>query len=245
MEKVSVIIPVHNSSEYIEECITSVVNQTYKNIEIIVVDDNSSDNSLSIIKSIKDKRIKVVKLNKNSGVAIARNKGIDKATGNYICFLDSDDYWYLDKLEKQVKFMEDNDYAFIYSNYLYLKGNHTHIAKVPKEISYKKALGNTTIFTSTVMLNMKKLKKKDIYMPLVIRGQDSLCWWNILSTGIIAYGMNDVLSVYRVRENSLSSNKFRALKRTWNLYKYHDISYFKKLYYFSSYVFNAIKRRLF
>ena len=245
MKKVSVIIPVHNSGKYIEECITSVINQTYKDIEIIVVDDNSSDNSLSIINGIKDKRIKVIKLNKNSGVAIARNKGIDKASGNYICFLDSDDYWYLDKIEKQVKFMEDNDYAFIYSNYLYLKGNHTHIAKVPSEINYKKALGNTSIFTSTVMLNMKKLDKKDIYMPLVTRGQDSLCWWNILSKGIIAYGMNDILSVYRVREKSLSSNKFRALKRTWNLYKYRDISYLKKIWYFSCYVFNAIKRRLF
>lgn len=245
MNKVSIIIPTHNSSMFIKEAIESVINQTYKNLEIIIVDDHSTDDTLSMINSYKDKRIKVFKLRNNKGVSYARNKGIDEATGDYLCFLDSDDYWYLDKIEKQVKFIKENDYTFIYSSYLYLKNKHTHIAKVPSKITYKKALRNTTIFTSTVMFDLNKLDKKDIYMPNVKLGQDSLCWWRVLKKGITAYGMNDVLSVYRIRYDSLSSNKFRALKRTWNLYKFEDINFIKRIFYFMGYMFNAIKRRLF
>ena len=102
MKKVSVIIPVHNSSKYIQECINSVINQTYKNLEIIVIDDKSTDNSVEIIKSIRDKRIKSIELKENVGAALARNKGIELSTGDYICFLDSDDYWYHKKIEKQL-----------------------------------------------------------------------------------------------------------------------------------------------
>ena len=246
MDKVSVIIPIHNSSKYILQCINSVINQTYNNLEIIIVDDKSEDNSLDIIKSIHDKRINIIKLKNNLGVAKARNKGIDAATGKYICFLDSDDYWYPEKIEKQIKFIKDNDYTFIYGSYLYLRDEQiVHIAKVPSKITYSEALKNTTIFTSTVMFNMKKLKKKDIYMPDVRLGQDTACWWKVLRLGITAYGMRDALVVYRVGNESLSSNKFRALKRTWNLYKLEDISFFRKVYCFICYVFNAIKRRFF
>lgn len=244
MKKVSVIIPVYNSSKYLFQCIDSVINQDYNNLEIIIIDDSSSDDSLSIINSFKDKRIKIVKLKKNRGVSYARNKGIDLATGDYICFIDSDDYWYKDKVSKQVKFMKDNDYKFTYGSYLYMKNNHTHVAKVPKKITYKEALGNTTIFTSTVMFDMNYFKKKHIYMPDIILGQDTACWWKILKGGVTAYGMSDILSVYRISEYSLSSNKLRALKRTWNLYKLEDISYLKKIYYFICYLFNAIIRRI-
>lgn len=246
MDKISVIIPIHNSSKYILECINSVINQTYKNLEIIVVDDKSEDNSIDIIKGIKDNRIKIIKLKNNVGVAKARNKGIDEATGKYICFLDSDDYWYPEKIDYQLKFMKENDYTFIYGSYYYLRdGKITHKAKVPKKINYKGALKNTTIFTSTVMFNMKKLKKKDIYMPNVKLGQDTACWWKVLRLGITAYGMKDALVVYRVGNKSLSSNKLKALKRTWNLYKLEDISYIRKVYCFICYMFNAVKRRIF
>ena len=245
MKKVSVIIPVHNSSKYLSECINSVVNQTYKNIEIIVVDDNSNDSSLSIINSYKDKRIKVIKLKKNMGVSIARNKGVIKASGDYICFIDSDDYWYKDKLEKQVKFMENNNYIFTYGSYGYLRNNVVvHRAKVPRKITYKEALKNTTIFTSTVMFDMSKLKKEDLYMPDIRLGQDTSCWWKILRKGITAYGMDEMLVVYRVGNKSLSSNKIRSIKGTWNIYKLEDISFIKRLWYFMWYLFNAIKRRI-
>lgn len=242
MDKVSVVIPVHNSEKHLKECIDSVINQTYKNLEIIIVDDNSTDSSLEIIKSYKDKRIKIIESKEKLGAALARNKGVENATGNYICFLDSDDYWYKEKIEKQLDFIKDK--AFIYSKYLYLRKNKTHIAKVPKSLTYNELLKNTAIFTSTVMFNMKYLKKEDIYMPNIKRGQDAATWLKILKKIDKAYGMQEVLSIYRVGEKSLSSNKFKAIKRTWNLYKREDIKFPKRVYCFMCYAFNAIKRRI-
>ena len=241
MKKVSVIIPVYNSSKYIKECIESVINQTYKNLEIIVIDDRSTDNSVEIIKSIKDKRIKLIEQEKNMGVAIARNKGIKASNGDYICFLDSDDYWYKNKIEKQIKFIKNK--AFIYSKYLYLRNDKTHVANVPKSLTYEQLLKNTAIFTSTVMLNMKYLKKQDIYMPN-IAGEDYGAWFNILKSIDKAYGMQEVLSIYRVGNKSLSSNKIKAMKRTWILYKLEKLSFRKRIYCFICYGFNAIKRRI-
>ena len=242
MKKVSIIVPVYNCEKYIKECINSVINQTYKNLEIIIVNDKSTDNSLSIINSFKDKRIKVINLKENSGVSISRNKGVEVSTGELICFLDSDDYWNKEKIEKQVKFIDGK--AFIYSDYEYLKNGKRKRVHVPKTITYKEALKNTTIFTSTVMFNMKYLNKEDIYMPLVKLGQDTSTWWKVLKKVKVAYGINEVLSIYRIEGKSLSSNKIRALKRTWNILKLEDINFFKRIYYFICYIINAIKRRI-
>ena len=242
MKKVSVIIPVHNSEKYILECLNSVINQTYKNLEIIVIDDKSTDNSVDLIKSINDPRIKLIQLKENVGAGVARNKGIEISTGDYICFLDSDDYWKLKKIEKQMNFIKDK--PFIYSEYLYLKKNKTHIARVPKKMSYEELLKNCAIFTSTVMLNMKYLNKEDIYMPNIRMGQDYGAWYKILKKVGIAYGMNEVLSVYRVGNKSLSSNKLKAMNRTWNLYKMEGLLLPKRIYCFICYAYNAVKRRV-
>lgn len=244
MKKISVIIPMHNSSKHIEECLESVINQTYKNIEIIVVDDLSQDNSLELVRNFNDNRIKIIELEENVGAANSRNKGIEEALGDYICFLDSDDYWVLDKLERQVKFMEENSYTFIYGGYLYLKNGRKKKAKVPKQLNYKQLLKNHAIFTSTVMLNMDKLSKEDIYMPNIRKGQDTATWWKILKKGITAYGITDVLAIYRVGEKSISSNKVKALDRTWKLFKYENIGFIKRIYYFCSYIYYATKRRI-
>lgn len=243
MDKVSVIIPMHNSSRFIKECLDSVIAQTYKNLEIILVDDASSDNTVEIVKNYKDKRIKLIELKENVGAAIARNTGVENSTGDYICYLDSDDYWKLKKIEKQVKFIKGK--AFIYSSYQYLNNNNkTHIAKVPKFLTYKQLLKNSAIFTSTVMVNMKYLDKQDLYMPNIRMGQDYGAWYKILKKVDVAYGMDEVLSIYRVGNDSLSSNKFKAMKRSWNLYKMEGIPFIKRCYYFMCYGFNAIKRRI-
>lgn len=242
MEKVSVIIPMYNSSKYIVECVNSVINQTYKKLEIILVDDKSNDSTLKKVNRIKDKRIKIIKLKKNVGAAEARNKGIEASTGDYICFLDSDDYWKLDKVEKQVKFIKDK--VFIYSEYEYLRKNYTHIARVPESLTYKELLKNSAIFTSTVMLNMKYLTKEDIYMPNIRMGQDYGSWYKILKKIDKAYGIQEVLSVYRVGNKSLSSNKLKATKRTWHLYKMEKIPFFKRIYYLLWHIYYAIKRRI-
>ena len=243
MKKITIITPMHNSSKHILECIESVLNQTYQNTEIIVVDDASTDNSLELVKSVKDNRIKIIELKENVGAGVARNKGIEASTGEYICFLDSDDYWVMDKLERQVNFMEKNNYTFSYTQFCYLKNGRKRVAKLPKFLNYKQALKNHAILTSTVMLNMEHLKKEDIYMPNIKRGQDSATWWKILKSGVTAYCLKDELTIYRVGEKSLSSNKFKNMKRTWALFKRENIFILKRIFYFFCYACNASKRR--
>lgn len=246
---VSVIMPSFNTVKYIEKSIESVLNQTYKNLELIIVDDCSTDNTDEIIKPLlSDKRIKYIKNEKNSGAAVSRNKAMAAAQGKWIAFLDSDDIWEKDKLEKQIDFMEKSGCAFSFTGYEFADANGKPlgtIVNVPKKINYKQALKNTTIFTSTVMFDMNKISKEDIYMPNVRRGQDTATWWNVLKKIDFAYGLDEVLAIYRRTSNSLSANKIQALKRTWYLYRnIEKISFFKSLYYFCWYCFNAVKRRI-
>ena len=246
MKKVSVIIPVYNSSKYVLECLNSVLNQTYKNLEIIVIDDKSTDNSVEIIETIKDKRIKLIKQEKNLGVALTRNRGIEEATGSYLCFIDSDDKWKNKKIEKQIKFMNKKNCEFSYTGYEFANEKCIPSGKkvfVPDRLCYKDALKNTTISTITVMFNMEKLTKEDIYMEN-IKSEDTACWWKILRKVKYAYGLNEILSYYRNVPNSLSSNKIKALYRTWNLYKHEKLSIVERMYYFTNYVVNAIRRRI-
>lgn len=242
--KVSVIIPVYNKEKHIEKCLDSVLNQTYNNLEIIIIDDASTDSSSSIVENIEDKRIKIISLPENKGVSTARNKGIEFSTGDYICFLDADDFWVLNKIERQVKFIESNNYSFIYSGYDYLKKGKRRKAKVPKSLNYNQLLKNHAIFTSTVMLNMKHLKKEEIFMPNIEIGQDYGTWWSILKKGITAYGITETLAIYRVGEKSLSSNKIKAVDGTWNLFGKENLNFIKRLYCFMCYGANAIKRRV-
>ena len=244
MKKVSVIIPLYNEEKYITTCVESVINQTYKNIEIIVVDDKSTDNSLKVLEKIKDKRLKIIKLPENKGVANARNKGVEAATGSYLCFLDSDDFWDKYKIEKQIKYIKNK--AFVYSKYAYTDkdGNIIKVANVAKKLSYQEALKNTCIFTSTVMFDLTKINKEDLHMPKLQIGEDTYVWWNVLKKGITAYGMEEVFAYYRQKGNSLSSNKIKAVKCAWKLYKLQDLSLIKRIYYFSNYLMNAILRRI-
>ena len=247
---VSIVVPVYNSEEFIKDTIKTVKEQTYQNWELLLVNDCSTDNSVEIIKKYEkeDKRIKLILLEKNLGAAIARNTGIQHAKGKYIAFLDSDDLWEPQKLEKQIKFMEENEYDFTYTDYEFADEEGNKLNKkvnVPSKITYKQALKNTTIFTSTVIFNVEKLGKELISMPNVRRGQDTATWWKVLKTGVIAYGLNESLSLYRRSNNTLSSNKIKALKRTWNLYRnVEQLSLLKSFYYFCWYCFNAVKRRI-
>ena len=224
----------------------TVRNQTYKNWNLIFIDDASTDNTVKEIEKVLSKKIQLIKLSKHSGVSKARNEGIKIATGEYIAFLDSDDLWDKEKLGLQLKFMEENNYNFSFTGYKYnRKNNQGKIVKVPRKLTYKQALKNTVIFTSTVMINVKKVNKEIIYMPNAKFGEDSITWWKILKNGNTAYGMEQILATYRRGEKSLSSNKFFTIKCTWESYrKYEKLNVFKTSYYFIFYIFNAIKRRV-
>lgn len=247
---VSIIVPVYNKEKYILDSINSVQNQTYKNWELILIDDFSSDNCVSLIKQEinKDKRIKLHQNEKNSGPAISRNNGIYMAKGRYICYLDADDLWIKDKLEKQVNFMKNKQGTFSFTGYEFANANGVTKGKkvyVPETINYKEALKNTTISTITVMFDMERITKEEILMPN-IGSEDTACWWKILRNSVKeAYGLNEILSIYRRSENTLSSNKIEGIRRIWNLYRNQEqLNLFDSLYNFLGYAFNAVKRRL-
>lgn len=245
---VSIVTPVYNSEKFISETIDSIQNQTYKHWELILVDDCSSDNSYDIISEYikNDKRIRYIKLEKNSGAAVSRNTGIKNAKGRFIAFLDSDDIWLPEKLEKQVKYMLDKKIGFTFTSYRYMKEDGTKtnkVAKAPYKIDYNGLLKNTIIGCSTVVLDRKIVG--NFLMPLVRKGQDTATWLMILRNQKYAYGIEEILVDYRLVGNSLSSNKIKALKRTWNIYRsVEKINVFKSTYVFCFYVFNAIKKRL-
>ena len=156
--------------------------------------------------------------------------------------------WDKYKLEKQVNFIKNNQCAFSFTGYEFADVNGKPTGKkvyIPHMISYRQALRNTTIWTSTVMFDMTILSKDDIYMPNVVRGQDTATWWKVLKKIKYAYGLNEILAFYRRSAGTLSSNKFIALKRTWNLYRnVEHLGFFYSLYNFCIYCFNAIKRRI-
>lgn len=245
--KITVITPVYNAEEFLSETIESVLNQTYEDFEYLLIDDCSTDSSASIVKKYaeKDIRIKYIKLDENSGAAVARNKGLENAKGRFIAFVDSDDKWYPEKLEKQITFMQENQKAFTYTKYERISetGEFLGAPAFPKKLNYSDLLKNTAIACSTVVIDKSIIG--DFRMPLVRKGQDTATWLKILKEHDYAYLVDAVLNQYRSREGSLSSDKFGALKRTWNTYRnIEKLPLHKALYYFVFYIINAIKRRL-
>lgn len=245
---VSIIMPTYNSEEFVQATITSVINQTYSNFELIIIDDFSNDNTIKVVKEImgKDIRISLISLSKNSGAAVARNMGIKNAKGRYIAFIDSDDAWVKNKLEIQIGFMEKYSYPFTFTNYIRVNENNDLIneIKVPLEVTYKNLLKNTIIGCSTVIIDREVIP--EVEMPLIRRGQDTATWLKILKITPKAYGYNETyLTIYKERKGSISSNKLKALKRTWYLYrKTENIGFIKSMYYFLNYVGNATFKRI-
>ena len=202
----------------------SVLAQTYLNWEMLLVDDCSPDGSAEIIRSFaeRDTRFKYIKLENNSGAAIARNIGLENAKGRYIAYLDADDIWLPEKLERQIRFMEENDVQFSCCDYEKIEADDTPLNKVvhmPKTITYNQLLSNTIIQTVGVIVDLSKVDRKLLVMPNVRRGQDSATWLQMLRNGAKFTGQNEVLAQYRRVPQSLSANKFSAMKRTWHLYR--------------------------
>lgn len=243
---VSIITPAYNAADYIAETIESVLAQTYKNWEMLIVNDCSKDNTSEIVQSYaaKDKRIKLINLKQNSGAAVARNTAIQNAKGRYIAFLDSDDLWKKEKLQKQLSFMQQNDYAFTFTEYQYLKlkpDEKLRIIKVPRSLTYEQSLKNTIIGCLTVIVDRKQTR--NFQMPLVRAGQDHLTWWLLMKRGFKAYGLQENLAEYRRVEGSISHNRFNAIKRHWKLYrKYEKLSLLKSTYCFICYALHAVKK---
>lgn len=250
-ETVSIITPVYNVKKFITETMDCVRNQTYPDWELLLVEDGSSDGTPEAINEYisrtGDGRIRLIVLPSNVGAARARNKGLEEANGRYIAYLDADDLWVPEKLEKELAFMQEKQAAFAFTGYEFADENGKgtgKIVRVPETLSYKEALKNTTIFTTTVMFDTERIPKEMLEMP-VIKSEDTALWWKVLRSGYTAYGLDENLVKYRRAGKSLSSNKLEALRRIWNLYrKAEGMNILSSAWHFCFWAVNAVSRRI-
>lgn len=243
--KVSIIIPVYNAEKFIGKTMESVLNQTYKNWEMLLFNDKSKDDSLKIIKkySEKDERIKVIDSKENVGVVAARNKLIEIATGEFIAFLDADDYWKQNKLEKQIKFMRKNNALISCTEYTRVTEDEKEINDIiiKEIITYEDMLKNNYLGCLTVVYNANKLGKR--YFKERKKNEDYVLWLEIVKETKIIFGLKENLAFYRVLNNSRSSNKIKVAKDRWEVYrKIERLSLLKSIYYFLQYVIRALKK---
>ena len=245
---ISIITPVHNSQNTITDCISSVLSQTYDQWEMLIVDDCSTDETYNIIEHYlqTDLRIKYIRLDEQSGAAVARNTGISRSRGAYIAFLDSDDLWESSKLFKQYHFMEENRYKFTYTAYDIVDHNNKYIkAFYPREKVNLHLLRKTCdIGCSTVMYSVEQLGKE--YMHNIRRGQDYTLWLKILKLDEYGYCMVEKLTKYRIMEKSLSRNKIKKAIAQWHIYRdIEKISFVCSVFYFLHYSYNGLKKNRF
>ena len=233
---VSVITPMYNSEKFIEESIDSVLKQTYTNWEMIIIDDGSNDNSVGIVKKYLNTytRIKLIENNINKGASLARNIGIEKSLGRYIAFLDSDDVWYPQKLEEQIKFMNDEKVALSFSSYEKVDelGNHLKNIRITNtKPSYNDLLKSNHIGCLTAIIDLKIMNFKKTYMPDIKTRHDHGLWLSILKDGFTASGNTKVLAKYRHRSGSISFSKIKSAYYQWKLYReIEKINIFSSIY---------------
>lgn len=248
---VSIIVPVYRLEKYIQQTIDSVLAQTYTDWELILVEDDGGDRSAQIIEEAiaryPERKIRLVRQEENAGAAKARNRGVQEAQGRYIAYLDGDDIWRPEKLERELSFMQQKDAAFVFTGYEFADeaavGNGK-VVRVPEKMNYKDALKNTTIFTTTVMFDTEKIPKALLEMPCV-KSEDTALWWKILRNGYTAYGLDENLVLYRRPAQSLSSNKLEAIRRIWNLYRrVEGLNVVQSAYYFCFWAYRAVARRV-
>ena len=245
---VSIIMPCYNAAPYVARSIESVLAQTYEDWELLITDDGSTDKSVEIIQAYcdKDERIQLFKHVKNQGIARARNTSLAEARGRFVAFLDHDDLWMPDKLEKQVGFMLDNDYPFTYTSYELMDDNGRPLNKAIRTqgvMDYGRYARNTIIGCGTVMLDRDKVG--DFRMPQNDTSDDMALWLSLMKKGFQAYPLDEVLLRYRVTKRSASSNKFKATRDVWRVYRdVEGLSLAESLHNFVGYAYNAVKKRM-
>lgn len=224
-ELVSIIMPSYNTANYIGDSIASVLNQTYKNWELIIVDDCSSDDTDEVLaKYLYDERIRCFKNETNSGAAVSRNRALREARGKWIAFLDSDDLWLPEKIEKQVKFMKDNGYAFTFTDYrICLNGEWLpYIITGPNVVNKRKMYNYCYFSTITVMYDREKIGL--IQIANLRKNNDYAMWLKVIEKSN-AYRLPECLSYYIKHEGSVSSgNKMKLIKWHYKLFRIGGVS---------------------
>lgn len=219
---VSIIMPSYNTSQYIAETIQSVIDQSYQNWELIIVDDCSTDNTDYVVSKINDQRITFLKNKKNSGAAVSRNRALREAKGKWIAFLDSDDLWKPDKLEKQIQFMKKNNYQFSYTNYEEIDSNGMKknvVVSGPKIVTKKGMFNYCWLGCLTVMYNREAIGL--IQIEDIKKNNDYAMWLQVCKKAN-CYLLDEVLAEYRRgREGSISTHSYKELiKWHYKLFRY-------------------------
>lgn len=232
---VSIITPTYNSAKYIAETIQSVQNQTYNNWEMILVDDGSNDQTVSIIQNLQrtDERIKLFIQPENAGPAKARNKGIENVSGTFMTFLDADDIWLPNFIQNSIKTIQRTGVNFVFSSYKRSNEDLEFVYSdfiVPQKVTYTDILKTNSISCLTAFINIEKLGKKK--MPDIFKRQDMGLWLSYLKEIPFAFGIQEPQAIYRIRENSLSRDKKKLLKYQWQFYReVENLSIFQSTYY--------------
>ncbi|QQK74182.1 glycosyltransferase family 2 protein [Salicibibacter cibarius] len=244
---ISIITPSYNSKNYISDAIRSVQAQTYTNWEMIITDDCSADNTVAAVQPfLEDERMKLIQLSENSGPGVARNTSIEAANGCYLAFLDADDQWLPEKLEKQLQFMQEGQIAFSFTSYQKVKKDGTDtgtIVTVPERVEYEQLLKQNVIGCLTVMLDRERVG--EVKMNPMRTRQDFALWLSLCRRGWPAYGLQEVLAKYRVVEHSISSNKIAMAKNNWRMYRdIEQLSLPRSLWYFFHYVYRSMRKYL-
>ena len=247
MPFVSIILPYYRKINYIKKTINSILNQSFKDFEIILVYDDEDLQDLDILEGDfkNNSKIKIIKNSKNLGAGLSRNNGIKHATGEIIAFIDSDDFWQQDKLEKQTKFMQENNYDFTFCNYdKVISDKKTIKVKSSKSVlNYSDLLSSNEIGLSTVQLN-RKIVLPELFPPLETK-EDYVAWLKITKNNINAYNFPHNLVIWNKTENSLSSNYYQKLSDGLKVYiKYEKFNLIKSLYYLLLLGINSIKRKI-
>ena len=246
---VSIIMPCYNAERYVAQSIESVLAQTYQNWELLITDDGSTDKSVESVSKYctKDDRINILVPDEHQGIARTRNMSIARAKGKFVAFLDSDDIWYPEKLEKQVGYMLGNDVAFTYSSYEVIDAHGNSKNKVVQDagvMSYKKYLRNTIICCGTVVIDREKTGH--FATPIIKTSEDMSLWLSIMKRGFDAYPVPGPLHKYRITPGSASSNKIKAACDVWRVYrKIEKLSLPVSVFNFVCYTFNAVKKHVF
>lgn len=240
---ISIVMAAYNASKTIEKAIRSVINQTYRNWELLVVNDCSMDNTVEVVKEFSDPRIRILSNSKNSGVSLTRHHGFAEAKGEWIAILDSDDAWKPTKLEEQVKRQISTKGKLLFTGSTFMDMNGKPIdwtLHAPEEITYKELLKQNLVSNSSVLVKCDILLKNEVINDGL--HEDFACWLKILRSGEIAYGVDKPLLIYRISQVSKSGNKLKSAKMNWNTYRYVGLNVFSSFRYMVSYTLNGLKK---
>ena len=241
---IDIIIPNFNKAKYLNQCLNSITSQTYKNWKIFLIDDNSQDSSKKILKKFEEKNnIEIFYLNENKGPSFCRNLGLEKSNSELIAFMDSDDIWPEDKLEKQINGMLKNNFNFTYTDFYFFFYNDEAKKKravLPNSYNYKNFLKHSSMSTSSIILKRKILKN---ILFKNVKHEDYLFKCDLLRNGELAHNIRGTYVFYRLDENSRSSNKLRNIHNLWKINKEeNNLHFFKNLASLISISFNSLKK---